>query len=356
MNVYPINAMNDRGALMSTMSEPWTPKSPPPGSEPELDPFRYGWRYVRVEHPDGTVSFDQIPLTLEDVLHPEVGDFIVQTDAHDSDLNYLKDVFKAQLADDPTRVAISDCRVDWNIPGVRPLGPDVAVFGGIKRHRDWSTFDVKAEGARPLLVVEVTSPDTRQNDLVTKVDYYHRAKVPLYVIADVREQGEERVIELICYRYTQAGFERVPPDDRGWIWLEPVQLWLGLSRDRLENYVRLACYDRNGAEVGDYTAICTALATEVQARAEAEARATAEAQARTEAEARATADAPAGWAAAARAPADVPARAEAEARATAEAQARTQAEARIRELEEQLRQGRAKPAQQENSNGNSGPV
>jgi hypothetical protein len=82
-----------------------------------------------------------------------------------------------------------------------------------------------------------------------------------------------------------------------------VQLWLGLSRDRLGNYERLACFDRSGAEVGDYTAISTALAAETRARAEAEARATAEAEARA-----------------------------------AEADARERAEARIRELEERLRQ------------------
>ena len=67
---------------MSTVS-----KSRPP-RPPEPDPYRYGWRYVRVTRPDGTEEFDQVPLTLEDVLHPEVGDFIVQTDGHDSDLNY----------------------------------------------------------------------------------------------------------------------------------------------------------------------------------------------------------------------------------------------------------------------------
>ena len=94
--------------------------------------------------------------------------------------------------------------------------------------------------------------------MVTKVDYYHRAKVPLYVIADVREHGEDRVIELIGYRYQRIGYQRIPLDERGWIWLEPVQLWLGLSRDRLGNYERLACFDRTGAEVGDYTAISTA--------------------------------------------------------------------------------------------------
>ena len=50
---------------------------------------------------------------------------------------------------------------------------------------DWATLDVAAEGARPALVVEVTSPSTRENDLGTKPDFYHRAGVPLYVIADV---------------------------------------------------------------------------------------------------------------------------------------------------------------------------
>jgi hypothetical protein len=135
------------------------------------------------------------------------------------------------------------------------------------------------------------------------------------VIADVREQGEDRVIELIVYRYKRTGYQQIALDERGWIWLEPVQLWLGLSRDRLGKYERLACFDRTGAEVGDYTAISTALAAETRARAEAEARATAEAEARAGAEARATAEAEA--------------RAGAEARATAEAEARAaEAEAR----------------------------
>src|SRR5262249_2079886 len=148
------------------------------------DAYRYGWRYVSVKNPDGTETFDQVPLTLEDVLFPEVGDFIVQTDWHFGDVVYLRIVFKEWLADDPTAVVISDCRVDWNLPGVRPLGPDLAVFFGVRRRHNWSTLDMAAEGARPALVVEVTSPETRRNDVEDKVKYYHRAKVPLYVIAD----------------------------------------------------------------------------------------------------------------------------------------------------------------------------
>ncbi len=62
---------------------------PPQPSSGEPDPYRYGWRYVRVERPDGTIVFDQVPLTLEDVLFPEVGDFIVQRTPHNRDVIYL---------------------------------------------------------------------------------------------------------------------------------------------------------------------------------------------------------------------------------------------------------------------------
>jgi colicin import membrane protein len=146
---------------LSTVSKPSDPKSRP--GPPDPDPYRYGWRYVRQTRSD-TEAFDQVPLTLEDV-HPEVGDFIVQTDPHDSDRAYLKAVFKARLNDDRSAAVLSDCRVDWNIPGVRPLGPDVAVFFGVRRHTCWSTFDVSEEKARPALVIEVTSPETRTNDV-----------------------------------------------------------------------------------------------------------------------------------------------------------------------------------------------
>jgi Uma2 family endonuclease len=292
---------------MSTVSTSGPAKRPPD----ESDPFRYGWRYVSVRGPDGTDTHDQVPLTLEDVLFPETGDFIVQTDLHDTDSNYLKDVFNARLAGDPHAVAVSDCRVDWNLPGVRPLGPDIAVFFGVKRRKDWATLDVAAEGARPALVVELTSTGSRQNDVEIKPDFYHRAQVPLYVIADVLEEDEEtRHVELIGYRYAPAGYQRIAPDARGWIWLDLLGLWLGVVQDPRLGCDRLACFDaETGEEIGDYQAISQALAAARAAQAEAEDRAQAEARAREQAEAR----------------------------AQTEARARQQAEARVRELEETIR-------------------
>jgi Uma2 family endonuclease len=311
---------------MSTVSTSRPAKRPPDDS----DPFRYGWRYKSVRGPDGTETLDQVPLTLEDVLFPETGDFIVQTDLHDTDSSYLKHVFNSRLAGDPQAVAVSDCRVDWNLPGVRPLGPDIAVFFGIKRRRDWATLDVAAEGARPAMVVEVTSTGTRRNDLDIKPDYYHRAGVPLYVIADVLEEDEEtRRVELIGYRYAPEGYERIAPDARGWIWLDPLGLWLGVVQDPELGCDRLACFDgETGEEIGDYQAVSQALEAATAAQAQAEARAEAEAAARTQAEARAHAEANAREQAEAKARSEAKAREEAEARILAETGARTQAEAR----------------------------
>ena len=130
---------------MSTISKSRPPK--PPGPQP--DPYRYGWRYVTIRAPNGSETFEQVPLTLEDVLFPEEGDFIVQTDGHIGDIVYLRTVFKSQVAGVPTTVVLSDCRVDWNLAGVRPLGPDVAVFSGVRRRRNWATFNLAARGLDP---------------------------------------------------------------------------------------------------------------------------------------------------------------------------------------------------------------
>jgi colicin import membrane protein len=301
---------------MSTVSKSRSskPPKPPKPPKPELDPYRYGWREVTVKSADGTETSDAVPLTEEDVLFPEVGDFIVQSTCHNSDVQYFGYVCEARLAGEPAAVVISDCLVDWNLRGVRPLGPDIAVFFGVERvDEGWETFDVAAEGAEPALVVEVTSRSTRKNDLGPKVKFYQRAKVPFYLIADATGLGAKRRITLIGRRYTARGYKEVQPDDQGRIHLEALGLLVGVTRDRPGDGDRLACYDPvTGAELGNYTAVVEALAA-----AEARERA---AQRTARAEAR---------------------RADAEARrADAEAQARAAAEKRIRELEAELKRSR----------------
>jgi hypothetical protein len=190
---------------------------------------------------------------LEDLLFPEEGDFVVQTESHRRDWVYLDLVFDSQLADDPSAVVLADCRVDFNVPGVRPLGPDVVVILGVKHYRDWATLDLAAEGAHAALVVEVTSPETRPNDLGIKKDFYHRARVPLYVIVDSVEVSGRRKVFLKGLRWAPEGFEAFSPDDRGWIWLDTIGVWLGTAAAKYGD--RVACFDQEGREIGDYEEI-----------------------------------------------------------------------------------------------------
>jgi Uma2 family endonuclease len=251
-----------------------------------------------------------IPLTLEDVLHPRFGDVHVLSDAHGDDCNYLKDVLKDRYRTDPSVVVLSDTGIFWDVAGLKHHSPDLAVIFGVKTRKEWRSFHVKTEKVRPSLIIEVTSPDTRVNDVETKVGHYAKAGVPHFVIVDAREKGKRRQIALIAYRLGPEGYERQEPDDQGRAWLKPVDLWLGVRTDPQTGGDRVALIDpATGEEIGDYTALS-------RARAEAETRAT-EAETRaTEAETRAT---------------------EAEARAAADAAARVAVEERLHLVEAELR-------------------
>jgi colicin import membrane protein len=298
---------------MSTIRDPRAEPAPALGSDSDsdsqADPFRYGWRHVVRKLPDGRVELDQIPLTLEDLLFPEEGDFAVQYPSHINDCFHLKIIFDAWLAGDPEALVLSDCRVDWNLPGVRPLGPDIAVFLGVPSDFDRGTLRLAVDGARPVLVIEVTSPDTRKNDFGIKKDFYHRAGVPLYVIVDARPGPKGRRARLHGFRHGPEGYQPIAPDEQGRIWLGPP---LGLGLAIIDG--RVACIDgRTGEPVADYQ-------EQARARAESDARA-AESNARAaESDARA---------------------AESNARAEAEARARAEADARIGALEAELRRLRA---------------
>ena len=102
---------------------------------PAGDPFRYGWRFVPRPTPDDPHHLEQVPLTLDDVLHPEVGDFIVHSDRHETDRMYLTAVLRARLEASGAAIVLSDVRIAWDVPDLRPHGPDVMVIPGIAERR-----------------------------------------------------------------------------------------------------------------------------------------------------------------------------------------------------------------------------
>lgn len=251
--------------------------------QPELDRFRYGWRYVRQSGPDGKERYVQVPLTQEDVLHPQEDDFIVQNDEHRRDCRYLEVILDAHLTDHPDLYVFHDHRIDWGVEGIRAHGPDFAVIAGVPV--DWDghrgTFFLAEFGAKPVLVIEVTSPSTRETDLDDKVDEYYQAGVPFYAIVDrLSSTGQPRVL---AYRATEQGYVRLRPDAESWMELEPIGLWLAFEEGRL------IARDRQGQRLRDYREVTREMQeTDLRAR-EALTQLQVEARARQEAEARAKA-------------------------------------------------------------------
>ncbi len=118
---------------------------------PDDAAFRYGWRYVRGLRPDGYGDLVPVPLTLDDVLHPEEEDHVTYSEAHQRRCVYLYNVLRARVANDPTAVVLRNVRIKWDVPEVRPHGPDLMVIRGVRDKRNWSTFDVAQEVAlRPM--------------------------------------------------------------------------------------------------------------------------------------------------------------------------------------------------------------
>jgi colicin import membrane protein len=234
---------------MSTTTE--TGATPPTVAVEKDDPWRYGLRYVRRQRPDGTEYTEEVPLRQEDLLYPEESDFTVNNEAHHNDCAYLKAALGARAVGRERLLALTDHRVDWEVAGVRPLGPDIVVFDGLRQAWDpgRGTFPVRTFGARTLLVIEVTSPDSRIYDLGIKRDLYQRVGVAFYAVVDRPEARGGPDLRLIGYRTDPANPDRyteVQPDERGRLWLETVRLWLAAEDGRA------VLYDDQGKRIPDY--------------------------------------------------------------------------------------------------------
>jgi colicin import membrane protein len=227
---------------MSTIFERKRTVTPPPPD----NPWYYGWRDVHKTLPDGTTKHEQIPLTLEDALHPHEGDYIVESDLHDLLRAYLSSVFRYCVAHDPQALVLSDVGVYWDHPELDHHAPDVCVIFGVKEKKPVRpSFQVRDEGVRPYAIVEIVSPNTRENDVETKFVEYHMAKVPFYFIFD--KEREEDPWTLQGYRWTPVEYSPLNADQNGRLWLDGLGIWLAAEGQNI------VCYDGAGERIGDYT-------------------------------------------------------------------------------------------------------
>jgi Uma2 family endonuclease len=230
-----------------------------------VDPFPYGWRFQSRLGPDGQEICERVPLTPEDVLHPQENDQISQNTVQSRDVRYLGSVLECQLREQSDALVLNDCLIDWGIKGLGNHSPDLSVFTGVRNpKRLRKRFSLVKEGARSLLVIEIVSPDDpklRNNDVVIKVREYHRAGVPLYVLID--QEKSEGPRQVIGYRWTSRRYVPLPLDDQGRLLIEPIQVLLGL-RDN-----EAVCWDATtGKELQDDATANRALEAEARQAAE----------------------------------------------------------------------------------------
>ncbi|MCZ7571740.1 MAG: Uma2 family endonuclease [Ardenticatenaceae bacterium] len=169
-------------------------------------------------------------------------------------------------------------------------GPDFFVVKDVDGTRDREAWVVwEEQGRYPNVIVELMSPSTAEIDLNFKKRLYEQTfRTPDSFYYD---PGDARLIgwQLLAGRYVD-----LKPNERGWLWSEEMQLWLGTWEGEFQGNTTtwLRFYTPDG-ELVPTAAEAEAMRAETEAavRREAEARAEAEAAARREAEARAETEA-----------------------------------------------------------------
>ena len=125
------------------------------------------------------------------------------------------------------------------------------VTGGVKprRRRVWVSW---LEGGRlPDLVIELQSKSTADVDAVEKRKLYSevfKTREYFYYGADEPDLGEHRD-KLVGLRLNADGvYEPIEPDERGWMWSEVLELYVGRWDGRYdrEDHRWLRLYDAGG--------------------------------------------------------------------------------------------------------------
>ncbi len=192
-----------------------------------------GWRFEEFAQPDGSTSYQQVPLTAAEFLHPQEGYHLPNSTFHDDTAGDAKDILTRRYASNPDIGVFRDLLIEWDTP----LGehcPDTFVAFGIRnKHENRSKFIVADEGVLPIFILEVVSPRYRKTDRETKVVEYARARVLEYVIIDRRTIRQQILDEVLGYRLVEEFYQPITPDDDGRILCDTLGVWISLQECRL---------------------------------------------------------------------------------------------------------------------------
>ncbi len=202
---------------------------------PEDDPFYYGVRTLIEEDENGNHVFIEVPLSLEDFLNPQEGDYFMQGGLHGINVTKLTSIFRYRYRHIPTIHVCSDKKMLWGIKELSEPAPDVAVIPNVLNEQDpyHASFDVQKEGTRPSFVMEVVSPHYRKADLEDKVDIYRRAGVEEYFLLNSYLNRKTGKVVYVVLGYRLHGTEYVPidPDEDGLFYSATTDVFIGVSEE-----------------------------------------------------------------------------------------------------------------------------
>ncbi|MBI2807266.1 MAG: Uma2 family endonuclease [Planctomycetes bacterium] len=146
-------------------------------------------------------------------------------------------------------------------------GPDFFFVWGATPNPLRKYWAIWKEGGRyPNLIVELSSPSTIKEDLTTKKDIYETTfRTPDYFCFDPDAE------KLQGWHLGNGNYEPLAPNERGWLWSNQLQLWLGtwngtyLSRDT----IWLRFYTKDGVMVPTSQEAAQQQADEQRQRADA---------------------------------------------------------------------------------------
>ncbi len=123
-------------------------------------------------------------------------------------------------------------------------GPDFFFVKGAKLNPPRPYWAIWKEGGRyPNLIIELSSPSTADEDRTIKKDIYEQIfRTPDYFIYDPFTK------KLQGWRLEGQKYLPLKPNDKGWLWCEELQLWLGtwegVFQGKLNTYLRF--FDTEG--------------------------------------------------------------------------------------------------------------
>ena len=194
-----------------------------------------------------TGEWTEAPLTLLDLLFPTDDDVgvvkVSQSPMHDILTVLLATMLRMYLSDQEWLIT-QDVLIHWGRKGVPPKSPDVAAIpGGRLPERREKSYRVGRDGPRPAFVVEVTSAETLETDLVTKKIFYAAIGITEYLIIDLLSQ-ESDDWQLSGYRLGKSPFyAAITPDADGGLTFTSIGI-----RFVATGYRRLDLYDATTGE------------------------------------------------------------------------------------------------------------